>query len=790
VDVSTNQGTNRRLGNLPPETTSFVGRQHEITETRRLLGTARLVTLTGVGGVGKTRLALRVAGELGRAFTDGRWLVELAGLREPELLPMTVMQALGVRNRSTRRPIDLLARHLRDKQLLLVLDNCEHLVPECAALADSLLRAAPRLRILATSRQQLGTIGEHVLVVPPLSVTDAGDAGDATDATGGSEAMTLFRERAAFATDFAITADNRETVARLCQRLDGLPLAIELAAVRLRSLPVEAILARLDDRFRLLTGGNRAMLPRQQTLRAATDWSFDLCAPRERLLWSRLSVFPDSFDLAAVEAVCADAELPADTTLHHLAGLIDKSVLDRDTTRAEARYHMLETVREYGGDRLRDRDEAPTLRRRHRDHYLRLAQRAEREWLGPHQVRWVDRIRAERANLWAALTFCRTEPGEVSAGLRLAGSLWFSWIACGNLLEGRYWLDRVLAVATEPSRERATALWVNGWVAALQGDGPAADAMLTQCRTLAQRLGDDSAVAYAVQYEGQTAWLRGDLPRAETLLEEAVARHDAAGTVGAAALRALPHLAAAHCLRGDVPRALDLCRQCRVVCEAHGERWTLSFVLWILGLAHWMGGDLAGAAAHVRDSLRIKEEFHDRVGIALCLELLAWIAATGGAAERAAELLGSGRAIWRLLGQPLLGFAVYADFHRECVSRVRAILGESAFRAAFDAGLRLPLAKAIGAALGKLAPAPTIAVPPAVRAEPDPLTRRERQVAELISRGLSNKEIAHELLIARRTADCHVEHILTKLGFSSRTQIASWVAARRTTQVFAAPPRR
>jgi predicted ATPase/DNA-binding CsgD family transcriptional regulator len=782
VDVSAGRETNRRLGNLAVETTSFVGRRKEVAETRRLLCSARLVTLTGVGGVGKTRLALRVADQVGRSFTEGICVVELAGLREPELLPLTVMQALGLRNRSTRNPVDVLADYLQDRQFLLVLDSCEHLVPACAELVYTLLRAAPRLRVLATSRQQLGMIGEHVLVVPPLSTTDGTDASGDGGGTGISEAMTLFAERAASATGFAVTAENRESVAQLCQRLDGLPLAIELAAVRLRALPVDVILRRLDDRFGLLTHGNPSAVPRQQTLRATTDWSFDLCSPGERLLWQRLSVFPSSFDLAAMEDVCTDAELPADTALEQLSGLIDKSVLARDVGVVEARYHMLDTVRQYGCERLCDRGETTALRRRHRDHYLRLAERAEREWLGPDQMRWGERIRTEQANLWAALTLSITEPGAALVGLRLAGKLWFSWIACGNLPEGRYWLDRALTAGTAPSPERATALWVNGWVAALQGDNTAADIMLAQCRGLARRLGDDIALAHAVQHEGQAAWLRGDLPRAAMLLEEAVARHEAADTGGAAALRALPHLAATHCLRGDIPRALDLCRRCRAMCEQIGERWTLSFVLWILGLAHWMEGDLEEAAAHVRDGLRMKQEFNDRVGIALSLELLAWIAATGGAPERAAGLLGSGHTIWRSMGRPLLGFEVYADFHRACQARMREALGDARYRAGFEAGARRTLDEAVDAILAEETVLQPTTDPPARTTAPVSLTKREWQVAELVSQGLSNREIAYELLIALRTVDGHVEHILGKLGFTNRTQIASWIATRRIPQ--------
>src|SRR5215469_612357 len=341
-----------RLSNLPIEITSFVGRRRELSVARRLLGDARLLTLAGAGGVGKTRLALRLAAEVRRTFAEGVWLADLAPLQDGELVPQTVVAALGLPDHSTRLPVETLLEHLVDKRLLLVLDNCEHVLGACAVLATKLLSEAEGLRILATSRQLLNIEGEQVLEVPPLSVPEP----DQLSAAGSLieyEAVRLFAERAAAVVPgFAVTAGNSAVVARLCQGLDGIPLAIELAAVRLRVLSVEQILERLDDRYRLLTRGSRTALERHQTLRAAIEWSYDLCSPQEQTLWKRLSVFSGGFDLEAVEQTCADEDIAQEDIFELVTGLIDKSILARQQHGPRVRYRLLETIRQYGQGRL------------------------------------------------------------------------------------------------------------------------------------------------------------------------------------------------------------------------------------------------------------------------------------------------------------------------------------------------------------------------------------------------------------------------------------------------------
>ena len=369
----------RNPGALPAELTSFVGRRHELAEIKRLLSVSRLVTLTGMGGVGKTRLALWAAAEIRRAFPDGVWFVPLAELSDPGLLPNTIATALGLR---TGGAVAGVAEYLEDKQLLLILDNCEHLVPACAVLAAKLLSATTGVSILATSRQVLRADGEQVLPVPPLEVPEL-------DEPGHREAVTLFADRAAAVLPgFRLTAENRDVVRRICRRLDGIPLAIELAVVRLRVLSPEQILARLDDRFRLLTTGSRTALPRRRTLEAAIDWSFELCTPAEQRVWAAVSVFTAGFDLDAAEAVCADEEIAAEDVLDLIAGMVDKSIITRrnGTYGRTAWFRMLETVREYGQAKLAESGHAEGVRVRHAAYYVELVRRYWADGFSPQQL--------------------------------------------------------------------------------------------------------------------------------------------------------------------------------------------------------------------------------------------------------------------------------------------------------------------------------------------------------------------------------------------------------------------
>ncbi|MBB4673976.1 ATP-binding protein [Crossiella cryophila] len=761
----------RPAGNLPAEVNTLVGRRPDIAEVKRQLSGTRLLTLTGVGGVGKTRLAARAAAELRRSFRDGVWLVELADLTGPELVPHAVATALGLHDDTGRDRLEVLAEQLRARTLLLVLDNCEHLLDACATLAARLLRAAPGLRVLATSRQPLGVAGEQVWPVPPLVVPDP--AADWQPDT----ALTLFAERAAaVAPDFALTAENRPTVARLCQQLDGLPLAIELAAVRVRALTVGEIEERLHDRYGLLTGGSRAALPRHQTLRAAVDWSFELCAPREQLLWARLSVFAGTFDLAAAGAVCSGDGLLVEEVFDLVAGLVDKSILSREDHPGGARYRLLETLREFGREKL-GAPARTTVRTRHCAHYLRLIERAEHEWFGPRQLETFRWLESEHANLRAALEFCLAEADRTEHGLRLAGALWCYWAGCGYLAEGGYWLGRALELSPADHPARRKALWVNGYVATLQGRVDIAVATLTEVRALAEADGDDVVLAYAIHRQGCLSLIGDDLDRAVELFDTAMAHYHRLDLLDGHVLMCYVELAVALAFQGEFDRAAQLCHAACALSNAAGERWASAYATFCLGLVDFCRGDLAAAREGACAALRAKRDFHDLLGIVLAVELLAWVAAAEGQPERAAVLLGATEAQWGAVGYPLFGSRYFTEPHARCAETAQAAISAAAFTAAHERGRDLTTDAAIDLALGQRPPARPR---PDRAAEPSLLTRRERQVAELVAEGLSNKEIAERLVIAVRTAEGHVERILQKLGFSSRARIAAWVAERRS----------
>ncbi|SEM33554.1 ATP-binding protein [Nonomuraea pusilla] len=768
----------RPTGRLPAEVTSFVGRRHEVSEVKRLLSSSRAVTLAGMGGVGKTRLAQRVGQEVCRAFRDGVWLVELAALENPGMLPRVVLEGLEVRDRTASPPMQVLVDHLRGKQALVILDNCEHLVEACATLVGTLLRAAPELRVLATSRQALGIAGESTMPVSTLPLPEPGGPRPSVESLMQWDAVRLFTERAqAVLPTFTVTPGNQDQVTEICRLLDGLPLGIELAAVRLRALSVQQLLDRLDDRFRLLTSGSRATLPRHQTLRALIDWSYGLCSEKERLLWDRVSVFAGDLDLDAAEAVCSGDGLAREEIMDLVIGLVEKSVLIREEHRPGVRYRLLDTVRQYGRERLAESGQEGALRRRHRDYYRDLAARARRELFGPAQVDWFTRLHLEHANLRTALEHSVTEQDEARTGLAMASDLLYHWITSYYLGEGRNWLERLLAAHTEKDDVRGRGLWAAAWLAVLEADTDSAARLLDESRRIGDLLGDESVRAYVALYSGMIEMWRGETRAAVGLYEEALAGHRACGDPAGTAL-ALIRLSLACSFLGDSPRAIALGEECLALCDAHGEGWHRAYTTMALGVEVWRQGDADRAADLEKQSLAFNRSLDDPLGAGVNLEVLAWIAATQGHFQRAARLLGAVDTLWRTTGASLSGYGHLAEYHDACERATGDALGEQAYAAAFTRGARLPYDDALGYALQEDTKEEGAQDRKPGRADQQPLTRREMEIAQLVAQGMTNKEIAATLVIAQRTAEGHVEHILTKLGFNSRAQVAGWIGAR------------
>lgn len=760
---------------LPAEVTSFVGRRDDLLAVRQLFATTRLLTLTGMGGVGKTRLALHVANEMERAFPDGMYFVEFAALSESRLLRQAVLDALGIRERNTKDAANSLGGYLRRRRLLLILDNCEHLIDGAAQLVEELLRVAPDLRILVTSRQALRVAGEHVHPVAPLRAPDP-DRSVLPGLVSHYPAVRLLAERtAAVVPGFAVTPANEMAVARLCNRLEGIPLAIELAAVRLSVLTVQELADRLDDRFQVLRAGNRNLPERHQTLEALVDWSFDLCTPSERLLWIRCSVFAGSFAAEAMTAVCADDSLQDSDILDVLTGLVEKSILVREVHGEHARFRMLETLREYGQSQLGESAEAATLARRHRDWYAQLADRVSREWIGPRQEEWAKLIHQDHSNLRAALEYCVSTPAGALIAIKIAGQTWF-WSATSHLHEAALWLDRALALATEPTPERAWGLATRGYIAAFLGEQEALAVLPEQAREVALALNDKQSLALANHVLGfRQSLSHGDSMRnAIPLLTEALRQYVDTGTAVQYQDAAVVELAATLISLGEVDRAAELADDLYERCSAAGERANMAYALWLRGMVDLLQGRAHRAAKELLEAVKIQRVFRDTLGLAVTLEALAWSSAATGEVERAATLLGGADVAWQSIGATdVLMYGWRAQY----MVAARSTLGEVSCHPARQRGRELSIDETVSYALRERENKPDIE---AGGEWLDKLTRREREVAELVAQGLSNKEIAAKLVVSLRTAEGHVERILAKQGFRTRAQIATWFTESRS----------
>jgi predicted ATPase/class 3 adenylate cyclase len=660
--------------NLPPQLTAFVGRQQALADVAALLARTRLVTLTGTGGAGKTRLALQAAADLVERYPDGAWFVDLAPLADAGLLAQAVLAALGRREVPGRPPLDVLLEDLRSRTALVVLDNCEHLIDACARLAEALLRACPSVRVLATSRELLGVAGEAAWRVPSLSAPAEGPG--AADPAA-SEAVQLFVDRARLLQPgFTLGPANAAAVSEVCRRLDGIPLAIELAAARTRVLSPREIAERLDDRFRLLTGGSRTALRRQQTLQAAVDWSHDLLTEPERTLLRRLAVFAGGWTLAAAEAVGGAAPLAPDAVLELLGALVDKSLVVADADADGTRYRSLETIRQYAAGRLVEAGEAAATRARHRDWYLALAERAAPALTGRDQVAWFRRLTVEHDNLRAALEWCRADPSGASAGLRLVAALGWFWRVCGHGAEARGRLAEALARADRaPTVARATALTWAALLEATSANLARAEALGAEAVAAARVAGDPGLLAIALRHLGITAGLDGDAARAGALFGEALAAARAAGDdrEAASALYSI----ASYATRGedaaaallaesvalarkagdatvlgpvvgalgwlaldrDLDEAAALFAEARSICES--VDYTAYFVMTSIGLGviAQRRGDLAAAGAIYRRAQSIQRRHTGAVGAPQLA--LAWLEVERGRPRRAARLLGA-----------------------------------------------------------------------------------------------------------------------------------------------------
>lgn len=687
--------------NLPSQLTSFVGREHELAEVQRLIGNTALLTVTGSGGMGKTRLALQAACGLLERFPDGVWFVELASLNDPQLVSQAVAATLGLREEPGQPLLTTLTRYVREKCLLLILDNCEHLIEACARLADGILHAAPQARILCTSREALSIAGESMYLLPPLPSADANDSPAAGDAAPAS--VQLFAERAtALRPDFMLTAANTRVVAQICRRLDGIPLAIELAAARIKLFTVEQIAAHLDDRFRLLTGGSRTALARQQTLRATMDWSYGLLSDSERMLFRRLSVFAGGWSFEAMEAVCDGEPLQREQLLDLLTRLVDKSLVitEGDTTSAMAapavRYRMLETIREYARDALIRLDESEEVRARHLNTFRRLSAQTEYNLERAGQLAWLNRLDSEIENLRAAFEWSLNRQLTEDA-LHLAADLSYYWLRRGYLSEGRDWLVRSLSgeVSAYPYAH-ARALSLLSRMERLLGLFADARSHLESALSLLQESEYPSDFARALARLGEISGDEGRYAEARSLFERSLVIQRRLDDKPALAhlFTVLGEIARA---QGDYVRAGVYYADGLALATALGNDYRRAILLHNLGYVKARQGALQAAEADIRESVLLSVAVGDKWQIAHSLVALAGVAGRQGQAARSARLFGAGDALFAAIGsQP--DFADRVEYERD-LAVAQTLLDPAAFAAARAEGRALTMAQAVALAL-------------------------------------------------------------------------------------------
>jgi predicted ATPase/DNA-binding CsgD family transcriptional regulator len=763
-------------GQLPVETTGFVGREAELDRLNTLLEHARLITVTGPGGVGKSRLALRAAAAAAPGFADGVCLVELSALHEPGQLVQAVASALGLPEQAQSAHLEAVLAHLRDRHLLLILDTCEHLVDACALFAEVVIARAPRVTMLATSREPLDVIGENACPVAPLPIPAQRDGG-----TAAGSAVDLFIQRASAAVPgFTVTPADLPDVIRLCRRLDGIPLAIELAAVRLRALPLPALASRLDRRLALLTSGQRG--GRHKTLRDAISWSYELCTPAERVMWARLSVFAGPFTMSAAEEVCGDGP-DDDQVMPTVIRLVDKSVLVKTDTAPDAtgqptQYLMLDTMREFGAERLAGTGTACATRNRLVARYLAMARYFHDHFLDDDQLTRLCELRREHANVRAALEHAfaarSADPPKddrpeaagsgtvipVSDGIELAIALSAYWRARGLAREGAHWLGKAARRAPAGSPAHGRAVLERGYLLTMQGEADQALAAVSE----ALAVGDERLAARACLV--RTAALCADRRLAAAVESADEARQRLTPLADRLDLINLDiQLTYLALLNEDFEAALG-----HVECGLRRlggsrERWLHASLYMLASLTLYLGGRDSESTWTATRALQVKQEVGDTPGIAFTLEILGWLAARSGSHQRASWLLGGAHSLWELAGGRLAAMSAFERLHAGAVTRCADALGGKRFADLFARGARHPVEGMLDFALND------VTDPAADRGANSRLTAREREIASLVSAGLSNRQIAEKLLISRRTVDAHLEHIFGKLGITSRVTL-------------------
>jgi predicted ATPase/DNA-binding CsgD family transcriptional regulator len=794
--------------NLSVQPTPFLGREREIEVARQHLlaeqPPVRLLTLTGPGGTGKTRLALEIASTLVDQFADGVYVVDLAPVRDAQFLASAVARTLSLQATRDQPPFESLLAFLETRRVLLILDNFEQLI-EAAGQLSQLLTACPHLKILVTSRARLRLRWERVIPVPPLEVPDLGQLPE-LEALARVPSVTLFLERArAIDPAFALTEANARAVAELCVRLDGLPLALELAAARVDVLTPQGILARLDRPLELLTADAGDVPLRHLTMRRAVGWSYDLLAPHEQKLFRRMAIFAAGCLPDGAAAVCGDDDTvdesqPASGAsdlgiLGGLSALASKSLLRRETqTDGELRFGMLETIRAFALEQLGVCGELEEAARRFRDFYLQLAEDAEPNLIGPDQAVWLDGLEREHDNLRAALRWC-IERGAAEEGLKLVGALWRFWFTRRHLVEGSRWVDECLdleGTARVTPETRAKALNGAGNLAHARGDLARAATLHQESLAVRQALGDRRGIAISLNSLANVAVDRGDYAAGRALHEESLAlRRDLADTRGIAI--ALNNLGVIARDQGDWERAAALSRESIAVFRALGDKHGMAISLVTLGAAQYHLGSHAEATALHQQSLALFGEVENRREIAECLEVLAMLARAQDQPVQAARLFGTAEAALEEIGSSMQ--PSQNPRYETYVAEIRDQLGEDTFAAAWAEGRAMRLEDAIASALAPEPPAELAAAQPprqpadprgaarsrtptSAQATPNALTRREQEVAALLTRGLTNRQIATELTITERTAETHVCKILSKLGLNRRAQLTAWAVER------------